>query len=193
MKNFILILSILAFIIWPLNFFRANPQLNLEPQTIFVQDYQGRQLILRNINLYPNVYLARLFQNKAVIVTNKYFNNLFNILDLNYYFFGSHPREVVGGLNYTRLPLLTILPILWFLFITQHPKKKTFLLSISIFILIISFFINHYVYDFILWPFFLLFIFYGLEDLIKINLNFSTIFSFCLLIETIYELAHLIS
>lgn len=93
MKYPIMAIAIISVLVWSINYFSANKNYNLTPQTVFEYDYQGRQLILRNINLYPSVPLARAFQNKAVIVVHKYIGNLLNLLDPNYYFFGSHPRK----------------------------------------------------------------------------------------------------
>lgn len=187
MKRLVLLVAFLSFFLWPVNYFRANPDLRLTPQTIFVPDYQGRQLILRNINLYPSVWLARMFQNKVVVTVNKYFDDLFELIDPNYYFFGSHPREVVGGQNYTRLPVLTIVPILWFLFRVKFPKKKMFLLFFTFLILTLSFFTNHHVYDPFLWVFFIPMIYFGLMDFYQKYQKPGTFFLFLLMIEVIYE------
>ena len=124
MKKLILLLAVLSVLLWPVNYFSVNRKISLVPQMISEPDYQGRQLILRNTYLYPNVPLARFFQNKAVIVTNKYLDNLFDFIDPGYYLFGSHPRELVNGQNYTRLPLLALIPILWFLFMFKNSTKN---------------------------------------------------------------------
>lgn len=187
MKQLLLILAVLTLLIWPINYFKTNPGLRITPQTIFAPDYQGRQLILRNINLYPSVWLARMFQNKAIVISNKYFENLFEIIDPNYYFFGSHPREVVGGQNYTRLPLLALFPILWFLFRSKYSKKKTFLLFFTFLILVLSLFTNHYIYDFVLWIFFLPMIYVGLSGCCQKNQKHGIVFLILLTIEVIYE------
>lgn len=189
MKRISLILAVFSVSIWIINYFTVNRHINLAPRVIFESDYQGRQLILRNINLYPNILLARLFQNKGIVITNKYFNNFFDIIDPNYYLFGSHPREIVEGQNYTRLPLLTLLPVLWFLFISKIRKKEIFLSTLAILVLTLSLFINHYLYDFILWPFFIPMIYFGLQDIYKKSKNFGLVLFLLLLVEIIYELS----
>lgn len=193
MKKLILIITFVSILLWPLNYFSANHKINLVPQTVFEPDYQGRQLILRNTYLYPNVPLARFFQNKAVIVTNKYFDNLFDFIDPGYYLFGSHPREVVNGQNYTRLPLLALIPVLWFLLKFKNKKKKIFLLILISLILILSLFLNHPVYDFLLWPFFIPMIYFGLIDVWQKHKNYGVAISLLLLIEVILELSRVIS
>lgn len=64
-------------------------------QTIFIPDYQARQTVIRNTYLYPNVLLARAFQNKVKIIADKFAFNLTALVDPTNYFFGFHPREIV--------------------------------------------------------------------------------------------------
>lgn len=191
MKILILTLALISFSLWPLNYFSANKNLSLTPKTVFESDYQGRQLILRNINLYPTVFMARIFQNKAVLVSSKYFNNLFDFLDPNYYFFGSHPREVPEGQNYTRLPLLTLLPIFWFFFNTNAKRRRTTSSLFGLFVITFSLFTNHYVYDFLLWPLFLYVIYFGLSDFYNKKKSYGIIFTLFLLAEVGYEITRL--
>ena len=188
MKYLILIFAVLAFAIWPLNYFSANQNSDFTPKTVFEPDYQGRQLILRNINLYPNIFMARFFQNKALVVSNKYFDNLFDFIDPNYYFFGSHPREIVSGQNYTRLPLFTILPLLWFVFKSRNKYKRVLLFLLSFSVLGMSFFTNHHVYDFVLWIFFFPMISIGLYDIFKTHKSLGKAVSFLLFFEALSEL-----
>ena len=153
-KIIVLILFVLS-LSWPINFFRENRNQSFVPRTIFESDYQAQQVILRNINLYPNIPLARFFQNKLVVISKKYFDNFISLIDPNYYFFASHPREVVNGQNYFRLPFILIFPLFWFMFKTKHKSKKAILLSTLAVILILSFFTNFYQYDLVLWPLFI--------------------------------------
>ena len=165
MKLVILIIAVISVLVWPINFLTINQKLNFSPRTIFESDYQGRQLILRNINLYPNIPLARMFQNKANIFINKYFSNFFNLIDPNYYFFGSHPREIPGGQNYIRLPLLTLIPIFWFLYKGRARYKKNIILFLSLTLISLSFFTNFYQFDLIIWPFMAFFVASGLNEM----------------------------
>ncbi len=189
MKYPIIAIAIISVLVWSINYFSANKNYNLTPQTVFEYDYQGRQLILRNINLYPNVPLARVFQNKAVIVVHKYIGNLLNLLDPNYYFFGSHPREIPEGQNYTRLPLLSLLPLFWFLFKLKSKKRRTLLLFFTIATLTLAFFTNHFVYDFILWLFFVPAIYLGQTEFTKKYSKLGNAFLVLLLVEAIYEVS----
>jgi hypothetical protein len=187
MKRFALLIAIVSFIIWPIRFISENIGADFTPKHIFALDYQAQQLVLRNINIYPSVPLARIFQNKALIVTNKYITNMFNFFDPNYYYFGSHPREVHNGQNYTRLPLFTIVPILLFFFKSKHRYKKTLVMYSLGSIFVLSFFVNHHLYDFMLWPIFFYAIYNGLETLRKQNVYMFKVLSLLLLIEIFYE------
>lgn len=189
MNKLILIIAFVSFLLWPVRFFLENNKSSFAIHHVFESDYQAQQLILRNINLYPNVPLARFFQNKLVIISNKYFDNLFDFIDPNYYFFGSHPREVVGGQNYTRLPLLTFLPILFFFLKSKVKFKKSYLLLFLSSVLVLSFITNHYLFDFVLWPFVFLAIYLGSVDLFKQNRFFAYSFFILLMLESLYELS----
>lgn len=189
MRKIIFILTSISLLVWVLNFFSINTTNTYLPQTIFKSDYQGRQLILRNINLYPNIFLARLFQNKVVLVTNKYLDNLFDFLDPNYYFFGSHPREISEGQNYVRLPLTTIIPLVWFFFSLSSKKRKKLIFVYSTILLTLSFFTNHYRYDFFLWPLFFYVIYHGLISLSNKVPVWSSVVLLLLFMESAYELS----
>ncbi len=190
MKKLIFVTTLVSLLIWILNFFSINATNKYLPQTVFKTDYQGRQLILRNINLYPNIFLARFFQNKVVLVSDKYLDNLFDFLDPNYYFFGSHPREVADGQNYVRLPLTTLILIVWYFFSLNSKKRKNLIYIYGTISLLLSFFTNHYLYDFLLWPLFIYVIYHGLLFLHDKNRSWGYMLLFLLLLESAYELRH---
>lgn len=60
-------------------------------QSVFNRDYEGEQQILRDIHLYPNIPMARFFQNKPKLYLGKVSVNFFALADLNNYFFAGHP------------------------------------------------------------------------------------------------------
>jgi hypothetical protein len=188
MKKLIILVSILICLPWPVNFYLENRHTPLQINTVFKEDYQARQKVLRNINLYPSVLMARMFQNKAGVVLDKYLDNFFSLLDPNYYFFGSHPREVVGGQNYTRLPILTLLPLIWFLFKSKIKSKKNILFFMSLAIIFLSFFTNFYQYDLILWPSLVFCIAVGLGEMYKKHSRLTSLFFILLLSETFLEI-----
>lgn len=78
-------------------------------QTIFKPDYQARQKVIRNTYLYPNVFLARVFQNKLRIIIDKFDFNITALIDPSNYLFGFHPREImVDNQNLDKFPFLSL-------------------------------------------------------------------------------------
>src|SRR3972149_9031981 len=92
-------------------------------QTIFFSDYEAQQKVLRNITLYPNIFSARLFQNKALIIIDKFNQNFFALTDPNSYFFSNHPREgVVSSQNLIKFPFLGLVFFFFGLFFLKKFK-----------------------------------------------------------------------
>jgi hypothetical protein len=56
--------------------------------SIFYFEHNDQQKIIRQGYLYPNIYLARLFQNKPTIYKDRFLFNFFSVIDPNNYFFG---------------------------------------------------------------------------------------------------------
>lgn len=81
--TFTLLIISLTIFIWQYQSFKG--------QTVFNRDYEGEQLIIRNINLYPNIPMARLSQNKPKLYLKKASANFFALTDLNNYYFAGHP------------------------------------------------------------------------------------------------------
>jgi len=187
MKKATIIIAIFAVFLWPFNYFFENQGLSFRPHHVFEFDYQAQQQILRNINVYPNIPLARMFQNKLVIISGKYLDGFFALIDPNYYFFGSHPREVINGQNYFRLPLLLSIPLLWYL-LKFSGKSKKFVISFGFFtLLFLSLFTNYYKFDLVLWPFFLIMTTYGLIDIVKANGFIGNTLTVFIMIEAVFE------
>lgn len=148
----IVILFIL--ILWPVNLLisRDLPKPEI-PKTIFAKDYQAEQLILRNIHLYPNVILARVFQNKGRIYLNKFTDNFFALTDPNNYFFGLHPRPIVpNNRNLFKFPFIGIIFFGYGIFtIKKYKYKPQLITAFSVLIAILSVLKNFDGYDFVLW------------------------------------------
>lgn len=159
------IIIVSALLLWPISSFlngNLRDAANSFPKTIFAEDYQARQLILRNTYLYPNILTARVFQNKLNVPIHKFENNLFSLLDPNYYFFGSHPRERVGTQNSLKIPFVAIGFLLYGLFTIT--KLKNYRKVIGLFlILTVSISILEKIenFDLLLWPVFFLIVFHG--------------------------------
>jgi len=166
-------------------------------QTIFTPDYEARQEVIRKTQLYPSVFTARLFQNKARIYIDKITDNFFALIDPNNYFFGFAPRQIVNNQNLNKYPFLSILFALYGLYSLGKSENKNMLVSTlfaGVFTLsMLTVFDRN---DFILWLpvslifvhgvnrfkkehpnkarlYFLIFLFFALPELIKIFVQFS--------------------
>ena len=161
----IIVFTILLF--WPLNLLlnsKDNFQFNTLTKTVFVNDYQAEQRILDKINLYPTVFFARVYQNKGRIYLDKITDNFFALADPSNYFFGFHPREIIGNQNLKKFPLVSIIFFLTGLYYFKSLKHKKFILiysSISLFYL--SILENFDRGDFLLWLPITLIILHGLN------------------------------
>lgn len=80
------------------------------------QDPSESDLITMTINrrrsYYPSSPVARFFENKLVFKAANFEKSIFGSLDINHYFFASHPRETVYHgpeiINFTLLPLVFV-------------------------------------------------------------------------------------
>lgn len=182
---------VLALILWPLNLIlsRDLPKLQL-PETIFVSDYEAKQLILRNTYLYPNVLTARIFQNKARVYLNKFTNNFFALTDPNNYFFGFHPQPIVpDNKNLFKFPFVAIIFFLYGLYTIKGYKYKNCLAFVTtLLLLVLSVLKNFDGYDFVLWVPVSLVIIHGIGMLKKDNKKVFTITSIVFLIFAIPEI-----
>lgn len=122
-------------------------------QTIFVKDYESQQTVIRNTQLYDNILIARIFHNKARIIIDKYSDRFFQIIDINNYFFGFHPRQdSLNNQNITKYPY----PALFFLGVGIYTvgsikqKKHILLASLSL-LFTLPFLTNYDRHDIVLW------------------------------------------
>jgi hypothetical protein len=163
-------------------------------QSIFKPDYEARQEVLRNIHLYPNPTMARVYQNKARIITDKFADNFLALIDPGNYFFSFHPREdILINRNLVKYPFMTIIPVLIGILEFKKIKNSKFIIAIltaSIFSL--SFVEIFDGSDFILWlPITLLFI-HGVKIIYKSKYIFLPfMFSVFFIINCLIELVRI--
>lgn len=157
-------------------------------QTIFIKDYEARQQILRNINLYPHPLFARTFENKARIRLDKFNSRLFALIDPNNYFFSFHPREIIlENQNLLKFPSLSIIPFLLGIYYLPKLSKRNLLISLGISSLLsLSILTNFDRHDFLLWPIITTAIIHGLNQLQPQSLKTKT-FLLILLLLAILE------
>ena len=97
-------------------------------QTVFTHDYEARQGVIRDQELYPNPLLARTFHNKLRIYTDKVTSNSLAAADLNNYFFAFHPHQIVGNQNLVKFPFWAIIPFLLGIYFLKDFRHRTFII-----------------------------------------------------------------
>lgn len=172
------IVIVISLILWPLNLILNFGKIHLSSETIFKNDYQGEQLVLRNIQLYPTPLMARTFQNKPRIYINKYVNNFFVLIDPNNYFFALHPEPIAGNINMFKFPFLDMVFFLIGIYYFKESRYKYLILGVFIpGVLILSAFKNFEGIDFILWIPISFTIINGINQLEKKNVKVFNYFS----------------
>jgi len=150
-------------------------------QTIFTPDYEARQAVIRNTQLYETVFMARLFHNKARIPINKFNDRFFALSDPNNYFFGFHPRQIViDNQNLDKFPFAALPFVLFGIYHLNKNKDKRFIINIFIVSIFSLSLLNIYDRnDFILWlPISLTFI-HGVKQFgkkFKVSIIFFSLF-----------------
>ncbi|HKB88320.1 MAG TPA: hypothetical protein VKC53_01585 [Patescibacteria group bacterium] len=188
MNYFKKIVIVFCIILWPLNLL-LNFKGNTSFETIFTNDYQGEQLILRNIHLYPTIALARVFQNKPRIYIYKFFNNLFILTDPNNYFFGLHPEPIPGQNNIFKYQFVAIVFFAYGIFsISKYKYKNIILFTFIPFVLFLSILKNFYGLDLILWIPISLTIGNGVTQMMIDNKKLFTVTSILLIVFAVPEL-----
>ena len=144
---------------------------NFSPKSILIYHYQEQQSVIREGQLYPTVWLARLFQNKPGIYLDQYKFNLSALTDPNNYFFGFHPREIVENQNLTKFPFLSIIFfLLGIYYFRENIHWKFIAITASALIFSLSLLTHFDKVDFVLFLPLSLLILTGVKSFIK-NLN----------------------
>lgn len=157
-------------------------------QTIFRLDHDSKESVIAKTYLYPHPLLARAFQNKGRIITDKFITNFFAITDPNNYFFGFHPRQItVNNQNIVKFPFLSI--PLFVLGIKSFVKRKKYFVFSLIFSSIVSLSIltNFDRNDFVLWIPLSIIAWRGLKELKNTNLN--RIYTSLIIANALFEIS----
>lgn len=180
---------ILCLILWPLNFVINYDKISFSVKTIFENDYQGEQLVLRNIGLYPTPLLARVFQNKPRIYLTKYLQNFFILTDPNTYFFALHPQPLPGNVNLSKFPFMGVYFFLIGIFYFQKSRFKYLTIStLTLSVVFLSALKNFEGFDIVLWFPMSLIIINGINVFYDKNKKLCNYFSIAFLIFTIPEI-----
>lgn len=164
-------------------------------ESVFYFDHNDQQVALRNTYLYPDVYTARIFQNKFTIYTNRLKFNFFALVDPNNYFFNFHPREIsVTNQNLEKFPFLAIFLFLIGIYFYQNNSNWKFILILSsAAILNLSLLKNFDKNDFILFLPIALAIVGGLSTLSQLFKRWNLILLIIFLIFSYVQILHLIA
>ena len=166
---------LLLVIIFPILLFE---QWKLTPKMSLTQlSNDDRRVVDMRLREYPPVYVKFgskavffpvahwLEQRKESIVLYRIGKNLFETLDINQYFFATHPRERVGVREFEKFPYILLLPFIFGVIKLNTMKKyKHFLLFLLASFLLLSFIGSRSnLGPFVLLPFFIIPIASGLE------------------------------
>ncbi len=162
--------------------------------SIFKLDYEAKQKIISNTYLYPNIFFARLFQNKLQIPLSKFFDNLFLLTDPNNYFFGLHPREVVrDNLNLIKFPPLSIFYYLFGIYTLFEGKVRRQFIFVGIALLTnLSLLYNFDRTDIVLMPIILSLLILGQRWLATKNIRLFNLLQVIIFVETIPEIIRIL-
>jgi hypothetical protein len=141
--------------------------------------------------VYPNRYLARLFQNKPSIYIGRFWDNFFAITDLGNYFFGYQPRPLVeGNQNLQKFPFLALPFFLVGIYRCLKERKK---LVITLAFVVANLSLLKYFdkTDAILWLPLAMIIFLGVRYLNRLPLFLKLGLASIFIIFTITEYLHL--
>jgi hypothetical protein len=122
----------LVLLLIPLVIFISSPKA-FYGYSIFTPDPLRFDTLIKKINLIPNRNLARVFENKTTVPTEKFVSNVFLELDLNNYFFSLHPREIIGeNQSLQKYPLFALFAFLYGLYLIPKNKDKKWIIFISV-------------------------------------------------------------
>lgn len=116
---------------------------------------------------YQENFLAKALENKPLRYFYNYRKNMFEGLDLNYYFFGNHPRERVGIIEIKKFSFIFLPFFLYGLFL-RIKKGNTFDILYFLFsISLASLFRPIDIFSFIFFPFIALNIYFGIRGVLS--------------------------
>ena len=169
MKLLTKIVICLTLALWPLSLALTNSYKDIGNDlgnyfrfSIFAPDDQAILVINAKRSVYENDFLGRLFNNKATFVYNRFKANFFALTDLNNYFFGFHPREIVReNLNLDKFPFISIIFLLYGLYRLNLLKRGRGLLLLFVVLACLLSLANFDKVDFILYPVLAVFIIHG--------------------------------
>jgi hypothetical protein len=116
--------------------------LSLYSQKRLIWPLKNEEVLMINQrrSFYKNSFIAKSLENKANFVLTKYKKNLFQVLDPNYYFFASHPRERAGVNEIKKFPWVSLFLFLPGVYLLVKNKESLILFFSLSLVFLISFF-----------------------------------------------------
>ena len=146
-------------------FFVAIFFLQTSPKLIFDLSDLEIYTINERRSYYSRRFIGQFLENKPLYIFSKWQKNVFESLDINNYFFASHPRERLGISEYKKFPFI-YLPVFLFGLFQIIKKKHAFLFLYPVgSILFIPIFKEIGESLFILFPWFVFILFEGFGGL----------------------------
>lgn len=121
--------------------------------TVFNLSAEEIYFINQRRGYFPNLSVGKIYENKLFRFSFNYQRNLFEGLDINYYFFGTHPRERVGITEIKKFPFIYLPVFLLGLFALIKKHDYFYLLYFLFSLSIASFFRPIDIYSFLFFPF----------------------------------------
>lgn len=124
---------------WPLSL--INKPAHFEKATIFYPVTEEEKWNFEKRLALDTSNFKKFYYNKTTVVKERYLKNFLVMMDLNNYFFASHPREDVSGVDYRfKYPFVVLIFLILAIKATVNNKKyvKVWVLSL-IEIILLSF------------------------------------------------------
>lgn len=116
---------------------------------------------------YESKFSGKIFENKPLRFLYNYQKNLFQGIDLNYYFFGNHPRERVGIKEINKFSFLFLPFFLYGLFLNIKDKNVLVFLYFFVSLFLASLFKQIDTFSFLFFPFIVLNIYFGVREILS--------------------------
>lgn len=124
-------LNLISLLISALILIALSPQ--FKSQTIFYPDHNAYQKVIQETRLYGSIFEARVFHNKARVYLDRISSNFFSLIDINNYFTGFHPREIiVDNQNLKKFPTFSMLFFIFSLLNLKNLKSKKIIFTLLV-------------------------------------------------------------
>lgn len=188
-KTIWLILVLEMIVSWPLSLIKKPA--HFDKTTIFYPVEETERWNFEKKLALDTSRFKKFYYNKTTIIKDRYLKNLGVMIDTNNYFFSTHPREDVSGVDYRlKYPFTMILFLILAIKVTVKNKKYLKIWGLVLVeILFLSFLKKIDGWDLILYPLITYLIYLGSKELNKYK--FSWLINLGLIILTTIEIGRI--